>query len=52
MKKKGPPDFRPIISRTFFTILNLIEFGNTEIYFVLVSNYLFCFLFFAVKFVS
>ena len=24
-------DFRPIISQNFFTIINLIDFGNTEI---------------------
>ena len=31
MKRKGVPDFRPIVSQTFFTITNLIDFGNTEI---------------------
>ena len=36
-------DFRPIMSQTFFTITNLIDFGNTEIYFVQVSNSSVCF---------
>ena len=31
MKRKGVPDFRAIISQTFFSITNLIDFGNIEI---------------------
>ena len=31
MNPKGIPDYRPIKSQTFFTITNLIDFGNTEI---------------------
>ena len=31
MERKGVPDFRPIISKTFFTIANLIDFGNIEV---------------------
>ena len=38
MKRKRVPDFRLIISQTFFTITNLIDLGNSEIKFVLISN--------------
>ena len=31
IKWKGVPDFRGIISKTYFTIANLIDFGKTEI---------------------
>ena len=43
MKEKGVPDFRRIKSQTFSTITNLIDFVNTEIYVVHVSNYSVCF---------
>ena len=30
MKRKGVPDFRPIVSQTFSTITSLIDSGKTE----------------------
>ena len=30
-ERKGVPDFRPIISKTFFTKTNLIDFENIEV---------------------
>ena len=43
MKREGVPGFGHIISQTFFTITTLIDLGNTEIKFILVSNYSVCF---------
>ena len=44
MKREGVPDIRSVISQTFFTITNLMYFGNTEIKFLLLSNISVCFL--------
>ena len=38
MKQKGDQDFRHIITLTFFSATNLIEFGNTEMWFILLPH--------------
>ena len=41
---KKVPDFGSITCRTFFPKLDLIDFGSTEIYFTVGSNYAVCLL--------
>lgn len=38
MKQKGDQDFRHIITLTFFSTTNMIEFGNTDMWFILLPN--------------